>query len=109
MSETESTILELPKPFRVSTALHYRMCHRVQVGTKALKATGSDLVEEPNEGSLAFRPPALVEMYDRQVYLSHLQARALYEGLGRSLSALSRQARQTQREATKPEGPPQES
>ena len=56
------------------------MCHRVQVGTKALKATGSDLVEEPNEGSLAFRPPALVEMYDRQVYLSHLQARALYEG-----------------------------
>lgn len=31
---------------------------------------------------------SLVELYDRQVYLSHLQARALHEALGRSLSAL---------------------
>jgi len=31
-----------------------------------------------------------VEMYDRQVYLSHLQARALYEALGRSLWSLNR-------------------
>lgn len=35
---------------------------------------------------------ALVEVYERQVYLSHLQAKALYEALGRSLSALNRQA-----------------
>lgn len=103
MSETESTILELPKPFRVSTALHYRMCHRVQVGTKALKATGSDLVEEPNEGSLALRPPALVEMYDRQVYLSHLQARALQEALQRSLGAVSDLARKAGTKESKKE------
>lgn len=35
--------------------------------------------------------PALVEVYEKQVYLSHLQARALYESLGRSLDALGRQ------------------
>jgi len=34
----------------------------------------------------------LVEMYDRQVYLSHLQARALYDALGRSLGLLGAQA-----------------
>lgn len=30
---------------------------------------------------------SLVEVYEKQVYLSHLQARALYEALGRSLAA----------------------
>lgn len=30
---------------------------------------------------------SLVEIYEKQVYLSHLQARALYEALGRSLGA----------------------
>ncbi|MEW6533399.1 MAG: DUF3467 domain-containing protein [Thermodesulfobacteriota bacterium] len=44
---------------------------------------------------------SVVEMYERQVYLSHIQARALYEGLGRSLGSLSRMARQS--EAQKPE------
>jgi len=34
--------------------------------------------------------PALVEVYEKQVYLSHLQARALYEALGRSLESVSR-------------------
>lgn len=29
----------------------------------------------------------LVEVYEKQVYLSHLQARALYEALGRSINA----------------------
>ena len=33
----------------------------------------------------------LVEVYDKQVYLSHLQAKALHEALGRSLQALSQQ------------------
>jgi hypothetical protein len=32
---------------------------------------------------------SLVEVYERQVYLSHLQARALFEALGRSLNSLS--------------------
>jgi hypothetical protein len=35
---------------------------------------------------------SLVEMYDRQVYLSHLQARALYDAVGGSLSRLGRPA-----------------
>jgi hypothetical protein len=30
-------------------------------------------------------------VYERQVYVSHLQARALYEALGRSLQSLSQQ------------------
>jgi hypothetical protein len=33
--------------------------------------------------------PSLVEVYERQVYLSHLQARALHDALGRSLSSVS--------------------
>jgi hypothetical protein len=31
---------------------------------------------------------SLVEVYEKQVYLSHLQARALYEALGRSLASV---------------------
>jgi hypothetical protein len=34
----------------------------------------------------------LVEAYEKQIYLSHLQARALFEALGRSLASLSRPA-----------------
>jgi len=34
---------------------------------------------------------SLVEVYEKQVYLSHLQAKALFDALGRSLQALSRQ------------------
>jgi hypothetical protein len=37
----------------------------------------------------------LVEIYDKQVYLSHLQARALSDALSRSLSALTRSDRRT--------------
>ncbi len=33
---------------------------------------------------------SLVEVYERQVYLSHVQARALYETLGKSLEAMNR-------------------
>jgi hypothetical protein len=38
----------------------------------------------------------LIELYDRQIYLSHLQARALYDALGRSLGSLMRAGRQAQ-------------
>jgi len=34
---------------------------------------------------------SLVELYEKQIYLSHVQARALAEALGRSLEALARQ------------------
>ncbi len=44
----------------------------------------------------------LVEVYERQVYLSHLQAKALYEALGRSLSSLNRQAQQHATSQTTP-------
>jgi hypothetical protein len=46
---------------------------------------------------------SLVEMYERQVYLSHRQARALYERLGQSLASLSRLARQSETREAKPE------
>jgi hypothetical protein len=51
----------------------------------------------------------LVEMYDRQVYLSHLQARALYDALGRSLSAMMQavQQAQTQRQPQPPDSSPE--
>jgi hypothetical protein len=38
----------------------------------------------------------LAEVYDRQIYLSHLQARALSDALGRSLSSLMRTDRRTE-------------
>jgi len=43
----------------------------------------------------------LVEIYDRQIYLSHLQARALYDALKRSLSALMRAGRTAESEEQK--------
>lgn len=33
---------------------------------------------------------SLVELYEKQIYLSHLQARALHEALGRSLANIAR-------------------
>jgi len=35
---------------------------------------------------------SLVEGYEKQIYLSHLQARALFEALGKSLEAMTRSA-----------------
>ena len=34
---------------------------------------------------------SLVEVYEKQIYLSHLQARALHEALGRSLASMAAQ------------------
>jgi len=42
-------------------------------------------------------------MYDRQVYLFHLQAKALYEALGRSLESLNQLVQQLQGQEPKPE------
>jgi len=39
---------------------------------------------------------SLVEVYEKQVYLSHLQAKALYEALGRSLGAIASPSRSPQ-------------
>lgn len=33
--------------------------------------------------------PSFVEVYEKQVYLSHIQARALFQALGRVLQAIS--------------------
>ena len=38
---------------------------------------------------------SLLELYDRQVYLSHLQARALYGALGRSLGPITQVGRES--------------
>ncbi|MFH1113903.1 MAG: hypothetical protein V1792_08280 [Pseudomonadota bacterium] len=46
----------------------------------------------------------LVEIYDRQIYLSHLQAKALSDALTRSLSSLARAQRPGASEVSKPEG-----
>lgn len=37
---------------------------------------------------------SLVEVYERQIYLSHLQAKVLYDALGRTLTNLGRQRQQ---------------
>jgi hypothetical protein len=37
--------------------------------------------------------PSIMEVYERQVYLSHLQAKALYDALGRSLRSMAKQPR----------------
>jgi hypothetical protein len=42
----------------------------------------------------------LVEVYERQIYLSHLQAKALYDALGRSLQG--GQPAQAQQQAEEP-------
>lgn len=56
---------------------------------------------------------SIVEMYEKQIYLSHLQARALFEALGKSLGAVVRPATsqsaatesQKHAEAPEPVGP----
>jgi len=54
--------------------------------------------------SASSAPSAVKSSLLGKVYLSHLQARALYEALGRSLNALSERARQMQTGGTEGEG-----
>lgn len=49
---------------------------------------------------------SLVEVYERQVYLSHLQARALHEALGKSLGSVSRASQPSQAQR-QPQGQPE--
>jgi hypothetical protein len=44
----------------------------------------------------------LAELYDRQIYLSHLQAKALHDALARSLSALMQAGRQQETRGAQP-------
>jgi hypothetical protein len=50
---------------------------------------------------------SLVEVYERQVYLSHLQARVLYDALGRTLSNLAQRQQQSAGPASTTPEPPQ--
>lgn len=45
---------------------------------------------------------SLVEVYERQIYLSHLQARALYDALGRTFGNLAQQRQQAGGPGTQP-------
>lgn len=46
---------------------------------------------------------ALVEVYERQVYLSHLQAKALHDALGRSLASVGQPGQQRAQVSAQPQ------
>lgn len=49
----------------------------------------------------------LAEVYEKQIYLSHLQAKALHEALGRSLDAMAGQKPEPRESAPGPKSRPQ--
>jgi hypothetical protein len=79
----------LPKRVALKDEPYYANCAMVQMTPFDLAILFGKItpVTDPNgQGQL-------VEIYDRQIYLAHLQARALYDALGRSLSALMQERR----------------
>jgi outer membrane biosynthesis protein TonB len=49
----------------------------------------------------------LVEIYEKQVYLSHLQAKALHDALGRSLASMAERKPETKESEPEPQRKPQ--
>jgi len=82
----------LPKRVALKDEPYYANCAMVQMtpfDVAILLGKITPVMDGNGQGQL-------VEMYDKQIYLSHLQARALYDALGRSLSALMHAERQAQ-------------
>ncbi|MFH1112949.1 MAG: hypothetical protein V1792_03425 [Pseudomonadota bacterium] len=80
---------------------NYQECTLVP-GTRMMTCASMPLEGSLGSGALGKITPVtdengqgqVVEMYDRQIYLSHLQARALHSALTKSLSSLARAGRQ---------------
>jgi hypothetical protein len=82
----------LPKRVALKDEPYYANCAMVQMTPFDLSILLGKItpVTDPNgQGQL-------VEVYDKQVYLSHLQAKALSDALKRSLSAFTRSDRRTE-------------
>jgi hypothetical protein len=80
----------LPKRIALKDEPYYANCAMVQMtpfDLSILFGKVTPVTDGNGQGQL-------VEVYDKQVYLSHLQARALYDALGRSLNALMQAERQ---------------
>jgi hypothetical protein len=78
----------LPKVVSVQDdGLFYSNCSMIETSPFDISILFGKVRRRSNEKG----EQSLVEVYERQVYVSHLQARALYEALGRSLHALSQQ------------------
>ncbi len=82
----------LPKRVALRDEPYYANCAMVQMTPFDLAILFGKITPVTNGAGQT----QLVEMYDRQVYLSHLQAAALFDGLGRTISALRQAARQSQ-------------
>ncbi|MDQ7783416.1 MAG: DUF3467 domain-containing protein [Desulfomonilaceae bacterium] len=77
----------LPKKLALKEEAYYSNCSMVETtpfDIAVLFGKVRPMTDQAGQSSL-------VEVYERQVYLSHLQAKALHEALGRSLASLSRQ------------------
>ncbi len=77
----------LPKVMTLREDGYYSNCIMVETTPFDISILFGKLRPRPDDKGEA----TLVELYEKQVYLSHLQARALYESLGRSLESLGRQ------------------
>ncbi|MFH1112745.1 MAG: DUF3467 domain-containing protein [Pseudomonadota bacterium] len=82
----------LPKRVALKDEPYYANCAMVQMTPFDLAILFGRITPVTNGAGQT----QLAEVYDRQVYLSHLQAAALFDGLGRSLSALMKASRQSQ-------------
>lgn len=88
---------QLPKMLAVKDEAFYANCTMVETTPFDISILfGKVRPRSDEQGNRA-----LVEVYERQVYLSHLQAKALFEALGRSLESLSKQGGQDQNAAPK--------
>ncbi len=91
-SEQQQQQQTLPKRVALRDEPYYANCAMVQMtpfDLAILFGKITPVIDSNGQTQLA-------EVYDRQVYLSHLQAAALYDGLGRTMSALRQAARQSQ-------------
>jgi hypothetical protein len=91
MSEKQETAqprMQLPKMISMKEDAYYSNCTMVETSPFDISMLFGKI--RPNTDAQGKNQ--LVEVYERQIYLSHLQARALFEALGRSLQSLNRPA-----------------
>jgi hypothetical protein len=75
----------LPKMISIKDEGYYSNCTMLETSPFDISILFGRL--RPSQDESGNR--SLVEVYEKQIYLSHLQARALYETLGKSLTALN--------------------
>jgi hypothetical protein len=84
-SEPDQKNASLPKMISLKDDGYYSNCSMVETTPFDISILFGKIRPRADEKGQT----SLVEIYDKQIYLSHIQAKALYDALGRSLNSIA--------------------